>query len=250
MGSREISINPVCWRRWLRPFFSMDTIRGESIPAAAIPSLILQRLAAARLGAAYEMVDDCQADLAAWVGLLQSLGYRQIGLLGHSLGAVKAAFYACHRGLGAIDRLVCISPPRLVPEILASDARYASNYAQDLQQAKECMAIGKPESLLTIRYPQPMLISAATFLDKYGRSDQHDYVRMAGQIAVPSLWCFGEKEIRGHRASFRNADQVLMEAVAGMNQHQVRVIANADHAYSHAQAELSSVIGRWISEKI
>src|SRR5262245_14523189 len=44
-----------------------------------------------RQGAAYEAVDDCRHDLAAWVDWLHSHAER-IGLVGHSLGAVKAIY--------------------------------------------------------------------------------------------------------------------------------------------------------------
>ncbi len=203
-----------------------------------------------RLGAAYEMIADCQADIATWVDFLKKQGYPRLGLIGHSLGAVKAGVYACNMASVDIDYLVCISPPRLVGKVLANDSKYSSNYAEDLKQAQELIAIGKPESLLSIRYPQPMLISAATFVDKYGQEDRHDYVRMASQINIPCLWCFGDQEVRGQRASFQNCDHTLNAAVRGKPNHSVAVISNADHAYTQARTELISVIRQWISEKI
>jgi len=203
-----------------------------------------------RVGAAYEMISDCRSDIASWVDLLKKQGYRRLGLMGHSLGAVKAALYVCSTAPMDIDCMVCISPPRLVGKVLASDAKYSSNYAEDLLQAQELVEYGKPESLLSIRYPQPMLISAATFLDKYGHEDRHDYVQMASQIRIPCLWCFGDQEVRGKRASFRDCDRTLMASVGGASNHSLAVISNADHAYTLARAELISVIRQWISEKI
>ncbi len=203
-----------------------------------------------RVGAAYEMISDSQADIASWVEFLQKQGYRRLGLIGHSLGAVKAALFTCKTASLAIDRLVCVSPPRLVAKILASDPRYASSYAEDLQRAQEQAALGEPESLLAVRYPQPMLISAATFLDKYGHEDRYDYAGMASQIAIPCLWCFGDLEVRGQRASFRDCDHILAMAIQGKKNHTVAVISNADHAYTLARNALNTVIHQWISEKI
>src|SRR5262245_11698641 len=43
-----------------------------------------------RLGAAYEIVDECRLDVAAWIDFLKSRGFQKLILIGHSLGAVKA----------------------------------------------------------------------------------------------------------------------------------------------------------------
>jgi pimeloyl-ACP methyl ester carboxylesterase len=204
----------------------------------------------ARVGAAYEMIADCLADIDSWVVFLRAKGYERIGLIGHSLGAVKAAYVAQKPGSIAIHGLICISPPRLAPSILSSDSRYGSTYADDLRQAEELVKTGKPERVLTIRYPQPMQISAATFLDKYGQTDRYDYVRMTSQISIPCLWCFGDQEVRGDRASFRDGDQALKAKIDGKDNHSVAIISNADHAYTQARDELNEVICRWISEKI
>src|SRR5436190_23672164 len=49
-----------------------------------------------RLGAAYEIVDDCRHDLAAWVDFLQQRVGPRIALVGHSLGAVKCLYTLAH----------------------------------------------------------------------------------------------------------------------------------------------------------
>src|SRR5580698_4770450 len=45
------------------------------------------------LGAALETLDDCTLDWQAWLGFLQSRRFHRILLFGHSLGAVKTAYY-------------------------------------------------------------------------------------------------------------------------------------------------------------
>src|SRR5437870_1930615 len=49
-----------------------------------------------RLGAAYEIVDDCRHDLAAWIDLLKARVGPRVGLIGHSLGAVKCLYAPAH----------------------------------------------------------------------------------------------------------------------------------------------------------
>jgi len=66
-----------------------------------------------RLGAAYEIVDDCRHDLAAWVDFLKERVGPRIGLIGHSLGAVKCLYALAHEDALAVERVIAISPPRL-----------------------------------------------------------------------------------------------------------------------------------------
>src|SRR5204862_395492 len=45
-----------------------------------------------RQGAAYEGVDDCRHGLASWVAWLRERGVNRVGLLGHSLWALKRRY--------------------------------------------------------------------------------------------------------------------------------------------------------------
>src|SRR5436309_282638 len=66
-----------------------------------------------RFGAAYEIVDDCRQDIAAWIDFLKSRGHQRIVLIGHSLGAIKAIYFQAHEKSTDIAAVVAVSPPRL-----------------------------------------------------------------------------------------------------------------------------------------
>src|SRR5581483_8916205 len=66
-----------------------------------------------RLGAAYEIVDDCRHDIAAWVSWLVQAAGPRVGLIGHSLGAIKCLYALVNDPQPAVARLVAISPPCL-----------------------------------------------------------------------------------------------------------------------------------------
>ena len=215
--------------------------RGHD-PVAYIPS----GQGKVRVGAAYEMIADARLDLLAWVECARALGYQQFGLLGHSLGAIKVAQFAALPTEQAPPALtICVSPPRLNHRILQADERYAATFHEQYQEAKERMQQGKPEALMTIRYPQPMLISAATFLDKYG-GDTHDYFGWAERIRNPCLWTFGELEVLGQRPSFRGCDAALRQALSASSNHRVATLASADHSYNQGRGELVKLIQWWI----
>ena len=62
-----------------------------------------------RFGAAYEMVDDCRHDIAAWIEFLASRGHERIVLIGHSLGAIKAVYAQAHEKLPQVAAVVAVS---------------------------------------------------------------------------------------------------------------------------------------------
>src|SRR6516225_8609375 len=65
-----------------------------------------------RQGAAYEVVDDCRHDVAAWVAWLKERAGPRIGLIGHSLGAVKCLYALARQPELSPACVVAISPPR------------------------------------------------------------------------------------------------------------------------------------------
>jgi pimeloyl-ACP methyl ester carboxylesterase len=221
----------------------------------------------ARCGAAYEMICDGAVDIAAWVDAIQRQGYAKINLLGHSLGAVKSLLYASlnaslyasqsgsesglQNGSQKLSRLVLLSPPRLQFNTLKDDVKYASAYAANLAEAQEYCDAGKPETLFTIRYPQPMIVSAGTYIDKYGPASHYDYHSFIKQNACstlcPTLWAFGEYEVRGPRSSFRDADKALIEAwkSLGVKSQSLQIIPGGDHAYTGVRDLLCHSVIDW-----
>ena len=71
-----------------------------------------------RLGAAYEIVDDCRHDLLAWLDLLRERAGPRIALVGHSLGAVKTIYALAHEDV-PLQCAIAISPPRLRSPVAA-----------------------------------------------------------------------------------------------------------------------------------
>ncbi len=61
-----------------------------------------------RLGAAYEIVDDCRHDIDAWIQFLAAKNCRRILLVGHSLGAVKAIYAMAHEPHLHVAALIAI----------------------------------------------------------------------------------------------------------------------------------------------
>jgi len=183
-----------------------------------------------RFGAAYEIVDDCRHDLAAWIDLLQQRCGSRIGLIGHSLGAVKCLYAMAAEPDPRVVRLVAVSPPRLSHSwFLASDR--AAEFRNAYDQAQALVGAGEPEALMEVRIPLPFVVTAAGYVEKYGSDERYNYLKWIDKIACPTLVTFGAIEARDNMA-FRDAAAALAGAVG------VVMIDGADHFYTGVREAL------------
>src|SRR5436309_15823013 len=115
-----------------------------------------------RLGAAYEVVDDCRHDLAAWVDWLVQRAGPRVGLVGHSLGAVKClyALLATPRGSPGgpppVTSVVAISPPCLSYSWFCSNPE-GKDFLATFARAEQLVAEGEPAALLDVKLPLPFV---------------------------------------------------------------------------------------------
>ena len=200
------------------------------------------------LGAAYELLDECPLDVAAWVESLAASGQRRVALVGHSAGGVKAIYAQAHAPLPTVRAVLALSPPRLSHrEFQVSGDKFGFN--ADLRRAEQLVAADQGDTLLDVRFPLPYLISARGFLDKYGPAERYNVLNFAGQLTVPQLYTFGSLEVQ-HNAAFRGLPNEL-EALAAHAQAtiDVELIAGADHVYSMCHTELATRCLKWLARQ-
>jgi pimeloyl-ACP methyl ester carboxylesterase len=143
-------------------------------------------LAQRRLGAAYEVIDDCRQDFTAWLDLAATQGFRRVALWGHSLGAVKTVYFL---SVARDPRVICAvasSPPRFVHQAYLASAGGA-RFKADLERAQRMLDAGQPEGLLEAQIPQVRTFSARTYVDKYGPAARYDYFEHLPRTGVPLL---------------------------------------------------------------
>lgn len=196
------------------------------------------------LGAAFETVDECRHDIAAWIDFLSRRGYQRLVVAGHSLGAVKAIYSLAHDPRPEVRSLVAISPPRLSYSRFA-DGPDAEQFLKEFAEAERHCAAGNAEALMSVRFPIPYLITAAGYLDKYGRDERYNVLKHVPQVMCSMMFTFGTIELR--RGS---AFQGLPEELNGLAEQgadlKVAVLAGADHFYTAARAELAGQIQSWL----
>jgi pimeloyl-ACP methyl ester carboxylesterase len=198
-----------------------------------------------RLGAAYEIVDDCRHDLHAWIGFLVNRGFARIGLVGHSLGGIKAIYALSHDDRPeAIACLCAISPARLSYRAFAVGAK-SQEFLSQLRQAEEHVAAGRGETLMDVKFPIPYLVTAEGYLDKYGQAERYNILNLLPRVDCPALVTFGSIEAQTHEA-FRALPEEVEKLAGKSPRLQVATIAGADHVYSGARSELLARIMGWL----
>jgi pimeloyl-ACP methyl ester carboxylesterase len=197
-----------------------------------------------RLGAAYEIVDDCRKDLGAWIAWLRQNGCNRIGLVGHSLGAVKCLYALAHEPqLGALS-VLALSPPRLSYSWFCSSPESAL-FLETYQRAESLAREGQGAALMEVKLPLPFVITAAGFVEKYGPDERYNMLHFLSGISQSALVTFGSLEVQNNMA-FRGAPEAVAERCRAGSRVQVAMVAGADHFYTGVRAELLAVVEPWV----
>jgi pimeloyl-ACP methyl ester carboxylesterase len=199
-----------------------------------------------RLGAAYELLEDCALDLSAWLDFAEQRGYKRIGLWGHSLGAVKTVYF-----VGAVRdrRVVCAvasSPPRFVYQTYVSGADGA-RFAADIRSAQELIAAGKPEALVDVVVPVARPFSARTYIDKYGPDARFDYFAHLPGVGVPLLLTLGSLE--SDNISFAPLAEQGPSFSSRWPGISYQLIDGADHSYTDRTDQLWNAVAGWLKQE-
>jgi len=205
------------------------------------------------LGAAYEIVDECRHDWAAWITFGASLGYRKIGLWGHSLGAVKTTYYLAHQPDPRVVCAVASSPPRQAYEnYLAQPAAETALYEKEYQAAQQALDEGQPERLIETEYRRRTLFTARTFIDKYGPESRYDVFRLIPRVKTPLFVTWGGLEplpenTGGHVSFYQWPEEA--PRLARENPHVAYVeVPGADHGYTGKTDQLWEAVHAWLDK--
>ena len=197
-----------------------------------------------RIGAAYELVDDCRHDLTAWVDFLRERVGPRVGLVGHSLGAVKCLYTLAHESAMSVACIVAISPPRLSYAWFCSNPEGAT-FLQTYQQAEALVQAGQPLALLDAPLPLPFVITAGGYVEKYGPDECYHFLPLLNGIRSPVLITLGSIEVANNMA-FRGSPEALAEIARTEPFLSGVTIPDADHFYTNARPELLTQIDRWL----
>ena len=199
-----------------------------------------------RFGAAYECVADCRHDIAAWIEFLKGRASQRVILIGHSLGAIKAVFAQTHEKFAEVAAVVAISGPRLSYSAFMNDPA-SSLFWESMQTADALVAAGHSEELFISKYPFPLLISAASYIDKYGPAERYNLLKFAADLPCPALYIYGSKELASGGIPFAGLPDALM-SLPNADRRAVAVVDGADHVYTGLVERLAAEVTHWLSQ--
>lgn len=198
-----------------------------------------------RFGAATEIVDQCRLDIFAWCEFLVHRGYPRIGLLGHSLGALKAVYSQAFQAHQAVVRVIAASPPRLSYSCFCQGDQAAA-FAETIANAERHVALGESNQLMEVRLPFPLIISASSYLDKYGPQERYNILKFANRVAVPVRFVYGAVELERDGAAFAGLPEALAALPDEGQNFSFATVPHADHMYSGRRDALADVVCRWL----
>jgi pimeloyl-ACP methyl ester carboxylesterase len=207
-----------------------------------------------RLGAAYEIVDDCRQDIAAWIKFLASRGHERVILLGHSLGAIKAVYAQANDKHANVVAVIAVSPPRLSytafthAQAVAGITQEGSHFLESMSIARQLAKEGAGDELFTAKFPFPLLITADSYIDKYGPAERYNILEFTSQLTCPTLFTYGSKELAQGGIAFAGLPE-LINKLPSRALREVITIDAADHFYTGVQEQLAERVGEWLKVK-
>jgi pimeloyl-ACP methyl ester carboxylesterase len=203
-----------------------------------------------RIGNAYEIFEDSALDIKSAIDFVESKGFSEIHLSGHSLGAPKVTYYVAEESDARLSSIILLSPSDMV-----GLTRMDKNYERDLSTAKQMVEEGKADDLL----PFPVLwdqspLSAKTYIslgDKdsnvaiFNFHNENDSLPVLSKIAIPLIAIMGRKD-DALVVSIEDTMNRLKKAAVNSPKVETNVLGDADHGYNSHEQQLADVINQWI----
>lgn len=202
-----------------------------------------------KIGDAYEIFEECLLDIKPAIDYLQQHGYSKIILCGHSLGAVKVAYYVAKTQDTRINKLILMSPPDMV-----GLTEKENDSDKTMEQAKKMVSEGKGNELLPGLLWDWYYLSANTYLNFSVRDNPIDIFNtynkakpsLLSEIIIPTLAFMGEKDDAAIMPPLE-ALEIIKEKSINVPRFDIDIIPNAPHSYFGCEKEMANKIIDWLS---
>lgn len=188
-------------------------------------------------GSAYEVLEDCIADIDGALDYLSEQGYRRFILIGHSLGAIKSLIYQGTRRRSDISGIVSCSAPR---QFYSERAARQPGFRAVIERAESLIAQDRGDELLSVAVGSaPGIFSARTHVNKYGKDERNDVRPYAKLIGCPLLVIVGSAEPKFFH-------QYAQEIVEAADHGTYTLVDGANHFYNRHTTEIVEIIAQWL----
>jgi len=208
-----------------------------------------------RIGAAYEILEECILDIKAWIDFLQGRGYSRVILEGESLGPVKTVFYQHQTQDERVRGMVLISP---VDHIGLQRMATGDKYDEAIIIARQMIEHGKPDELMPRVYCPlwQFSISAKTYINALGPNtksgvfnfhDPNARFEELSTIKCPILATYGTVREAVVDNKVEEALSIIKRKAKSSKRCDTTIIRDAPHDYLGHENELSETIENWIT---
>ncbi len=194
-------------------------------------------------GNAFEVLENTMIDLRAGIDHLEERGYRRIGLLGHSMGAVRVTCYAATQDDPRVAAVIPVSPVRLSYSYYLESAD-AGEFRANVETAQRLIDQGEPDGVFRVDFPIPQYYSAASYLDKHGPFEKYNLINLADRVRVPLLSLNGSRETH---TRLLNMAQDLAKAAVNSPGADAIMVEEGEHSLVNRTAEASAAILHWLA---
>lgn len=199
-----------------------------------------------RVGVINEIFEQSKIDIQTWVDFVEKEGFKQIFLQGHSLGCAKVVYYLSETQDTRIEKLILLSPA----DMIGLTERYI-HFKEMMDEAKQLMANGEEQTVLSHQLDDWYFMSAKTFLNYATRGNPIDVFNtydpnaesILKDITIPTLALFGDTQEAYITATPDEALMIIKEKTAHCPEFVTKIIPGAPHSYKgHEQEVADSVI--------
>ncbi len=208
-----------------------------------------------RIGATYERFQESIFDVELWIKEAERQGFKEIILMGHSLGCNKAIHYLSKNKNHKISKLILASPPDMVG--LAKLKKYEPNYNELLEEAKANIKNNQPRKILSKTLWDWYKLSSQTFLDLFEDNCPADNLpilrnptqfKELAKINIPILTIIGEKDDIIIK-SITEDIKTIKEKATNCPKFESTILKGANHIYGNKEKELSETIINWLKNE-
>ena len=193
-------------------------------------------------GNAYEILDNNRQDMRAGIDYLEQLGYRRIAIIGHSMGAVKVAYYAAMEDDARVAAVIPVSPVRLSCSYYLESAD-AAEFQANLDTADRMEAEGRAMDLFSVDFPIKEIFSAAAYLDKHGPPERYNIIQHAPKIRVPLFVLAGSLETH---TRLLDVPQDMIIAAVNSPRAEYQILEGGVHSLNNVLPEASAAVLSWL----
>ncbi len=197
------------------------------------------------VGAAFENVGDATMDVSAWAEFMVHRGHRDVLILGHSLGAIKALYAQAHGPHPKVRSMIALSATRLSYAKLMETPR-GQLFRETIQRCGRLIEQQQGDNPIQVAFPFPTWMTPQGYINKYGPTETFNWMHFIDRVDVPTLMLFGQKELDDNPA-FEGLRTELDGLRAGWNPLTIEEIADADHFYTSRFEAVDAHLVRWLT---